>query len=231
LQSWVLTNFKIHAILESNAEPWFEDARVKTCAVILQKCDDPAERNAQLVKFVRLDTPLKTILGEGREFRTDELAADLWDSLPDEDKQLLIPWIASEVTDILTVNIPEGHASLPDANDMLDANTIFFRQPKGGKAVTQPLALPSRAHAEMVHLLTQHSIYGAVRLPKTEKAALSLQGRLTARLAMLAAKANELARSRTGDEKRATELAHLLEFWMTHGKPRREAKQKETQEP
>jgi len=46
--------FKIHAILESNAEPWFEDARVKTCAVILQKCDDPAERDAQLVKFVRL---------------------------------------------------------------------------------------------------------------------------------------------------------------------------------
>ena len=45
LQEWVLTHFKIHAILESNAEPWFEDARVKTCAVILQRCDDPKERN------------------------------------------------------------------------------------------------------------------------------------------------------------------------------------------
>ena len=44
------------------------------------------------------------------------------------------------------------------------------------------------------------------------------------------AKANELARSRTGDEKRVTDLARLLEFWMTHGKPRRESKPNETPE-
>ncbi len=31
LQEWALNNFRIHALLESNAEPWFEDARVKTC--------------------------------------------------------------------------------------------------------------------------------------------------------------------------------------------------------
>ena len=76
MQSWVLTNFKIHAILESNAEPWFEDARVKTCAVILQRCDDPAERNAQLVKFVRLDAPLKTILGERPDENARQTAAE-----------------------------------------------------------------------------------------------------------------------------------------------------------
>jgi hypothetical protein len=47
------------------------------------------------------------------------------------------------------------------------------------------------------------------------------------RLASFAAKADELARSRTGDEKRATELAALLEFWLVHGKPRREPKEKD----
>jgi hypothetical protein len=36
-----------------------------------------------------------------------------------------------------------------------------------------------------------------------------------------------LATSRTGDEKRATELAALLEFWLIHGKPRREPKEKD----
>jgi hypothetical protein len=76
LQSWVLTNFRIHAILESNAEPWFEDARVKTCAVILQKCNHPAERNKQLVKFVRLDAPLKTILGERPDENARQTAAE-----------------------------------------------------------------------------------------------------------------------------------------------------------
>ena len=197
-------------------------------------CDELYHETAnhfRQIRIVEVQKQEQRAGGEDREFRTDELAADLWDSLPDEDKQPLVAWIASQVTDGLKVNIPEGDASLPDANDMLDANTIFFRHPKGGKAVAQPLALPSRAHAEMVHLLTQHSIYGAARLPKTEKAAQSLQARLIARVATLEAKANELARSRTGDEKRVTDLSRLLEYWMTHGKPRRESKQEEIQEP
>ena len=76
LQEWVLTHFKIHAILESNAEPWFEDARVKTCAVILQRCDDPKERNEHLVKFVRLDAPLAEILGERSDENSRQTAAE-----------------------------------------------------------------------------------------------------------------------------------------------------------
>ena len=76
LQEWLLTNFKIHAILESNAEPWFEDARINTCAVILQRCAKPAERNAQLVKFVRLDVPLANILGDRNDENARQTAAE-----------------------------------------------------------------------------------------------------------------------------------------------------------
>ncbi len=76
LQEWVLTHFKIHAILESNAEPWFEDARVKTCAVILQRCDDPKERDEHLVKFVRLDAPLAEILGERKDEHSRQTAVE-----------------------------------------------------------------------------------------------------------------------------------------------------------
>jgi len=35
LQGWILRHFKLLAIMESNAEPWFTDARVKTVATIL----------------------------------------------------------------------------------------------------------------------------------------------------------------------------------------------------
>ncbi len=76
LQEWVLSNFKIHAILESNAEPWFEDARVKTCAVILQRCANKTERDDQLVKFVRLDAPLADILGDRKGENSRQSAAD-----------------------------------------------------------------------------------------------------------------------------------------------------------
>jgi hypothetical protein len=78
--------------------------------------------------------------------------------------------------------------------------------------------MPSRAHAETIFLLAQRSIHGPAALPKSEKETRALQTKVAARLAFLAAKASELSRSRTGDEKKAMELARLLEFWMTRGK-------------
>ena len=44
--------------------PWFADARIKTAATILQRCSDKAVRDANLVRFVRLQKPLAEILGE-----------------------------------------------------------------------------------------------------------------------------------------------------------------------
>lgn len=69
LQEWILRYFRLAALIESVDEPWFEDARVKTVAVILQRCDDEAARAANLARFVRLKRPLKEILGArgGRE--------------------------------------------------------------------------------------------------------------------------------------------------------------------
>jgi hypothetical protein len=159
---------------------------------------------------------------EGREFRADELAADLWDGLSEEDKRPLVQWIAAQVNDGAPVNIPEGVGSLPDANDFLDANTVFFRVPHPGKTVSQPCPLPSRAHAETVHLLSRQGIHGPVILARTEKAARTLQARITQRLAAIVATATALSRSRTADEKKALDLARLLEFWMLHGKPTRD---------
>jgi len=63
LQGWLLRNFRILAIMESAAEPWFEDARVKTCVTILQRCDDDAQRMANRVRFVRFNSKLADIIG------------------------------------------------------------------------------------------------------------------------------------------------------------------------
>jgi len=64
LQGWILQNFKLLAVLESVEEPWFEDARIKTAVTLMQRCSDPAAREANIVKFVRLQRPLTEILGE-----------------------------------------------------------------------------------------------------------------------------------------------------------------------
>ncbi len=64
LQGWILQNYRLIAVLESVDEPWFADARIKTAATILQRCSDKAARDANLVRFVRLQKPLSEILGE-----------------------------------------------------------------------------------------------------------------------------------------------------------------------
>lgn len=67
LQRWILENFRVIAICESEAEPWFEDARVKTCATILQRCTDMQTRLNSLIKFVQFKIPLAQIISEPAE--------------------------------------------------------------------------------------------------------------------------------------------------------------------
>jgi len=63
LQGWALQHFQLLAIMESNAEPWFPDARVKTCVTIMRRCDDEETRRNTLVKFVQFRRPLSDIIG------------------------------------------------------------------------------------------------------------------------------------------------------------------------
>ena len=63
LQGWMLRRFRLLAVMESAAEPWFEDARVKTCVAILQRCDDEAARMANRVRFVRFSAKLAEVIG------------------------------------------------------------------------------------------------------------------------------------------------------------------------
>lgn len=177
------------------------------------------------IRIVEVQKQEQRAKSDGREFRTDELAADLWDSLQDDEKQPLAAWLSKQVADGLSVNIPEGEARLPDASDFLDANTVFFRASGADKSAFTPLQLPSRPQAELVFFASQQKLYGNMALPKTENAARELFNAATARLNALTMKADELARSRTGDERKAMDLSRLLVHWMIIGKPSRERTQ------
>ncbi|OFX29125.1 MAG: hypothetical protein A2X08_01450 [Bacteroidetes bacterium GWA2_32_17] len=62
LQEFFLRNYKIVAIIDSKVEPWFVDADVNTCIVILQKCSDEKERMNNLARFVLLKKPLRNFI-------------------------------------------------------------------------------------------------------------------------------------------------------------------------
>lgn len=66
LQKYLLGNYEIITILESNCEPWFTGARVTTAATILRKQEDATKRRANLTKFVWIKRPLKDFLTYAR---------------------------------------------------------------------------------------------------------------------------------------------------------------------
>ncbi len=61
LQEFFLRNFRIVAVIESQVEKWFEDARVTTAVTILQREPDRAKREANPVRFIQLREPLAKI--------------------------------------------------------------------------------------------------------------------------------------------------------------------------
>ena len=67
LQEFFLRNFRIVAVIESQVEKWFEDARVTTAVTILQREPDRAKREANPVRFIQLRAPLAEIYTQALE--------------------------------------------------------------------------------------------------------------------------------------------------------------------
>jgi len=62
LKQYLLDHYKILAIIESDVEHWFSDAKINTCLVVLEKCGGPKRRATNLVRLVRLKRPLSTFI-------------------------------------------------------------------------------------------------------------------------------------------------------------------------
>lgn len=76
LQEFVLERFQVLAILESDVEPWFTEARVNTAATILRRTDDPQARADNDIKFVLLRQKLSQLLPQTEDETVRQQAVD-----------------------------------------------------------------------------------------------------------------------------------------------------------
>jgi hypothetical protein len=180
-------------------------------------CDDLYVETAKYLREIRtveIKKQEQRTKSEGRGFRIDELALDVWDALTEYERVSIPEWIKSTFAQDWTVAIPDGNPKLPDAEDMLDATTVFFSNKKGARAAR--LNCPTRAHAEVVYQLGKLGIRGDISLPNPAE---KLRAELSQRLSSIDQRVDELARSRSTDESRIEDLAALLRHWMILGKP------------
>ncbi len=61
-KQFLLDHFKILAIIESDVERWFSEAKINTCLIVLEKCSDSQQRANNAVRLVRLKRPLATFM-------------------------------------------------------------------------------------------------------------------------------------------------------------------------
>lgn len=156
LQGWVLRHFRILAIMESAAEPWFEDARVKTCITIIQRCDDEAVRMANRVRFVRFTRKLADVIGippgqgeEARQVAIERLRERILSAEIDcQDQDLRI--IIKLQNDLWSDGVRAGMVlsdAVAEAPDESDDTETEDEKPEGSEAATMTCMRDGAAEA------------------------------------------------------------------------------------
>jgi SAM-dependent methyltransferase len=62
LKQFLLDHYKIVALIESNVERWFDQAKVNTCLVVLERCSNADDRAQNQVRLARLRIPLAKLV-------------------------------------------------------------------------------------------------------------------------------------------------------------------------
>ena len=105
LQEFFLRNFRIVAVIESQVEKWFEDARVTTAVTILQRELDEDERSNNLVRFIQLRKPLAEVLSQVLDLPPSEEGDDTLQNDMDAIRDIIEELDAPTTTDYWRVRI------------------------------------------------------------------------------------------------------------------------------
>jgi hypothetical protein len=155
-----------------------------------------------------------------RRFSSEELAADLWDAAELEDLLPLKEWLAQKPGATAGVIIPDAApAHLSNHPKMFDNNTVYF-----GKNKKQHVICGSRDEAELVKLLADSGVTGAVNVPPGPDDCAQLKAKIEERTASAKSRFEELARTRTNLEGKQDEVVGVLLRWFVLGRPASAAK-------
>ena len=160
LQEFFLRNFRIVAVIESQVEKWFEDARVTTAVTILRREPEPAERADNLVRFIQLKKPLAEIYSQALDRPLSDEGEAARQADMDAVRDLIEEIREDQNTDYWRVHVrsqrelwDEGSNFTTDEDDAVDAPG--YRGGKWGQYVRAPdiwFDLKNRAADRMVPL-------------------------------------------------------------------------------
>jgi methylase of polypeptide subunit release factors len=164
-------------------------------------------------RVVEIQAMVNRSMSRNHRFRVHDLAADIWDAAELEDATPLVEWLGGQPESDSMAIIPEERPAALTADVMFSPNTVFF-----GKKRKTFIDCQSRGQAELVERLADLGVSGEVRLPAELGTCLKLLDRMNRRIAAAAARLDELAKSRTGDERIREQLMEVLQRWFVLGR-------------
>ena len=160
LQEFFLRNFRIVAVIESQVEKWFEDARVTTCVTILKREQDRRKREENVVRFIQLKMPLAEIYSQALDRPLSDEGEAARQADMDAVRDLIEEIDEDQTTDYWRVKVrtqrdlwEEG--SRLRAEDQDRANAAQYRGGKWGQYIRGPeiwFDLTARARSRMTPL-------------------------------------------------------------------------------
>ena len=161
LQEFFLRNFRIVAVIESQVEKWFEDARVTTAVTILQREPDRRTRDDNPVRFIQLRKPLAEIYTQALDRPLSDEGESARQADMDAVRDLIEEIDADHTTDYWRVHVRtqrelwEEGSTIPMGDDSGRDGSAAYSAGKWGQYVRAPdswFELRERARDRMVPL-------------------------------------------------------------------------------
>jgi hypothetical protein len=152
----------------------------------------------------------------GRRFTALDLAAGIWDSLPDSFKMPTIEdWLNTLTGPVEECEIPDGKAKAHGADHLFDPAAVVFASGKDRKEVNYR----NVEQAELASMLANLEIRGKIKLPCDPKNCVYGIEKLQERLYSAHKAFEDIAGSRTGTARLQEQTTALLMQWFIHGRP------------
>ncbi len=180
---------------------------------LIDQLYEATARHFREIRVVEVQKMEQRAKSNGARFRVDDLAADIWDAAELEDAAPLGDWLGQQPESDALVILPDERPASLSRDVMFSPSTVYFG--KGGKT---HIDCQSRGQAELVTRLANLGVVGQLRLPRELSPCLKVLDRLDRRVEITKARFQELAESRTGDERIQDQLAELLMRWFVVGR-------------
>jgi hypothetical protein len=180
---------------------------------LIDRLYEATARHFREIRVVEIEKMEQRANSNNKRFSVHDLAADIWDAAELEDATPLAEWIGQRPESDSAANIPEERPAVLMENPLFGDNTVYF-----GKARKIRMDCPSRGQAELVTRLANLGISGEVTMPAELGPCFKLLDRVNGRLEKTAARFEELAESRTSDDRIREQLMEVLERWFVLGR-------------